>query len=93
VTMRKTRLAVGKGGTFSVVTTKMFENLDVTTDLFTGTKFPSATINEICDQFVSSARFLVDDNFTTAEDRDFADRFHECIFDVLGPYLLRVLLC
>lgn len=64
----------------------------MTADLLAGTEFSGTTVNEVCDQFISSARFLVDDDFSAAEDGNFADGLHECVLDILGPDLFRVLL-
>lgn len=52
--------------TFGIIPSEMLEDLDVTTDLLSATKFSGATENEVCDQFVSSTRFLVDHNFPSA---------------------------
>jgi hypothetical protein len=70
----------------------MLENLDVTADLFAGTEFASAAVNEIGNQFIPTARFLVDNNLSATENWDLADSFHESILDILWPHLLRIFL-
>src|SRR5271170_2948918 len=70
----------------------MFENLDVTADLFASTKFARAAVNEIGNQFIPTTRFLVDNNLSATENWDLADSFHESILNVLWPHLLRIFL-
>ena len=70
----------------------MFENLNVTADLFAGTEFARAAVNEIGNQFIPTTRFLVDNNLAATENWDLADSFHESILDILWPHLLRIFL-
>jgi hypothetical protein len=70
----------------------MFEDLDVAANLFASADLAGSTVNEISNQFITTARLLVNDNFPTTQDGDFSDCFHECVLHILRPNLFRVLL-
>jgi len=69
----------------------MLENLNVTTDLFACAEFSSAAVDVIRNQFVSTTRFLVDNDLSSSKNGNLANCFHESIFNILGPNLFRFL--
>ena len=64
----------------------------MTANLFSSPQLAGASINKVRNQFVPTTWFLFHDNLSPPQNGDFTNRFHECIFHVLGPHLLRLLL-
>lgn len=68
----------------------MFEDLDVTADLFASAEFSSTTKDEIGNQFIATAGFLVDNNLSSTKNGNLANGFHKCILNIFRPDLLRI---
>src|SRR5579871_1466985 len=77
--------------TFSIISTEMLEHLNVTADLLATATLSSTTINEICNQLVSTTWLFVDDNFSSPENGNLLDCFHKGILDIFRPHLLVLL--